>query len=148
MAIGKPSISDVRTLDVRTLATTIGNIRQRFEALEQALTLAVSTSNATATSNNAALNLIRQQIAALQQAIAGLGGLIGQADGIEVWDSVLTKTITRALAEGAGIHIANPTGVAGNPTITSLPQDFVLYDSEGRAALTTGGGAILKADGV
>ncbi len=148
MAIGKPSISDVRTLDVRALATTISNIRQRFEALEAALTLATSTSNATATSNNSALALIRQQIAALQQAIASLGGLIGLPSGIEVWDAGQTKTITRVLAEGAGIAIANPTGVGGDPTITSLPQDFVLYDNEGRAALTSEGDAILKADEV
>ncbi len=146
MATGKPSISDVRSLDVRTVATAISNIRQRIEALEGALTLASSTGSATATSNNTQLAIIRQQIAALQAAIAGLGGLVGQTPGIEVWNG--TKTLTRLLAAGLGINIKNPDGVAGDPLITGLPQDFVLYDNTGRAALTSGGLAILKSDGV
>lgn len=75
MALGKPSISDVRTLDVRALATTISNIRQRFEALEGALNTASATSSAQGTANFTQFGILRQLIAQLQTQIDALGSL-------------------------------------------------------------------------
>jgi hypothetical protein len=82
VAIGKPSISDVRSVDVRTVATTVGNIRQRIEGLEAALATTSATANASANTGSTQFNVLRSLIAQLQAEIDALvvsGGAAGPA---------------------------------------------------------------------
>lgn len=149
MALGKPSITTPNKLDQRSIAMAVENIRQRIEALESQLTTTTNVAGSIAGVANTQLNVIRQQIAALQAAVASLGGLVGQTAGIEVWTGA--ETITRAVVPGTtNVSVDNGDGVSGNIIISVADSgggDVTQYDNEGRAAVTSEGGAIIMASG-
>lgn len=70
--LGKPSISDVKNLDIRSITVAISNIRQRIEAVETELGTTTSTAQQAASTSNTQFNTLRQQLALLQQALATL----------------------------------------------------------------------------
>ncbi len=80
---GKPSISDIKSNDVRPLSVAISNIRQRIEAIEGALGSVESTVNQSSTTGSTQFNVLRQQIAALQLALNALEAAVAElaADG-------------------------------------------------------------------
>lgn len=147
MALGQPSISDVNKLDQRVIAQAVSNIRQRIEQLEKLATVATNVANSASNTNNTQLNVIRQQIAVLQAAVASLGGLVGQPPGIQVWTG--SVSVTRSVVPGsANVTIENGDGVDGDIVVTvaaSEGGDIVLYDNRGQAAITSSGGALIKA---
>jgi len=73
---GKPSISDIRNNDVRSLSSAISNIRQRIEAIEGSLGVVESTVNQSSTTGSTQFNVLRQQIIALQAALTALEDVV------------------------------------------------------------------------
>ncbi len=93
---GKPSISDLKSNDVRPLSVAISNIRQRIEAIEGSLGSVESTVNQSSTTGSTQFNVLRQQIAALQVALAALEAAVAElaADGSQTLLAVRSFTST------------------------------------------------------
>lgn len=72
MALGSPSITTPNALDLRSIQTAIGNIRQRLEAAETALATASSTAGQSTINANAQLTQLQQQLNALAQRVLAL----------------------------------------------------------------------------
>lgn len=75
--LGKPPITTPRQLDLKQLAAVVGNIRQRFEALEVVLnttSLQAGQSSVLAGQSNAAISSLQRQVSALQSVVDGLSG--------------------------------------------------------------------------
>jgi hypothetical protein len=74
--LGKPPITTPRQLDLKQLAAVVGNIRQRFEALEailNATSLQAGQSSVLAGQSNATISNLQRQISALQSTVDDLG---------------------------------------------------------------------------
>lgn len=124
MALGKKTSWQVPREASPGLAQALNNIRERFQNLEAEVTKFSSLIDVTKATK--ALQVLRQQIDALEQKIAALTGtaevaaiaaLLAQANGLVVLkDGML---ITRVLEVGDGLSITNATGAGGNPRITN-----------------------------
>ena len=146
MALGKPSIPVLRSVDLREVQGAVNAIRERLKALDFSLSDLILQTGSIRTGNSQAIATLQAQIASLialvgGPAIAELQDLLQQEDGFVVL--VDGDLLTRVFVEGAGIQITNPDGVDGAPVFETLPTDMVLYDNEGRAMLTGDGRAIL-----
>lgn len=146
MALGKPAVPVLRSVDLREVQGAVNAIRERLRALDTSLSDLILQVGNVRTSNAQAIATLQAQIASI---IALLGGdalqalqtLLQDADGtVFLADGVL---FTRVFEAGIGIAISNADGTDGVPVISSTPVDMVLYDGEGRALLTGDGGAIL-----
>jgi hypothetical protein len=74
--LGKPPITTPRQLDLQQLAAVVGNIRQRFEALEALLNTTsqqAGRSSVLAGQSNATISNLQRQISALQSTVDDLG---------------------------------------------------------------------------
>ncbi len=72
ISLGRPAISEGAAKDLRATIGVIGNIRQRIEAIERAVSSVNSVAVASSNVNSTQLNTIRQQIAQILQEIAAL----------------------------------------------------------------------------
>ena len=94
---GKPSISDIRNLDVRSISMAVSNIRQRIEAIEGALGVTTDTAQEAATTSGLQLKELLNEISALDSRV-----------------TILEKTAsTDIVAYTAGETIASGQGVVG-----------------------------------
>ena len=94
---GKPSISDIRNLDVRSISMAVSNIRQRIEAIEGALGVTTDTAQAAATTSGLQLKELLNEISALDSRV-----------------TILEKAAsTDIVAYTAGETIASGQGVVG-----------------------------------
>ena len=140
MALGSPAISDIRTLDVRSVQAAVSNARQRIEALERAIVL-VQSSSGGSSSSSGVLTALRAQVTVMAATVAVLDAVLSGTGLVAVSGGVL---FARVLQAGSNITITYPDGAAGNPVIAATgAPDGVLYDDTGRALLTGDGRAIL-----
>jgi hypothetical protein len=144
MAVGKPAIPTLRTVDLREVQGAVNAIRERLRVIDAEVT--VLQSNGQGFTNAKAIAILQAQMSLLTTALGGtalaaLQVLMAGGDGIVVHSG--TSLIVRSLEAGDNVTITFPDGVDGNPVISSAGGDSVLYDGEGRAMLTGDGHAIL-----
>lgn len=70
--LGYPAITTPNALDLRAVQTAIGNARQRIETLERLIAVLQASTAPTGTTDNAALNVLRAQLAALTVRVTAL----------------------------------------------------------------------------
>lgn len=90
MATGKPSISDIRGLDVRAIATAVANIRQRIEGVEASLGVTASIAQTTANAGGLQAASILAQITALSNRVLALEN----ATQVDIGNYVAGETIS------------------------------------------------------
>ena len=118
MSLGKPAISPLRDVDLRSVQNAIASTRQRIEAIEDEVRRVAAQAGQTAFAGS---------IGASTTSAATTAGLVTALTSVR-------NDLADATARIAVLEAAPPSTAA---------TDSVLYDSTGRALLSSTGTAIL-----
>ena len=105
MALGSPSISDVKNLDVRSISVAISNARQRIEQLERYVQTGTSTTSSSSTSSNVSLAKVLSQLALLQTEVDALGSLLTMIEALPFSSGVDSSAEVPVVMGGVAVRV-------------------------------------------